>query len=437
MSNNSILKRLGWNTLSYGYSQFITLAVQFIQVPLYLKFWGAPRYGEWLVLTGLPMTLSLLDLGVGQASSAKATIEASAGRVENVKKCFHTLLAFSNIIGIAIIIFSFIAAFSFPWHQILNLKTISQFDTIVIFTVMAGYIAIQLQGGVIDTSFRIADKFPIGAFLLANRRLLDVIGSFVFLICGASPVKLAIYLTISQLIYLIVSLIIAKKISPYPLFSYSCASKEECKSIIKPALSYLGFPLAQAVTLQGGIQILNQISSPSTVVAFSMCRTLVRIVIQLAVISNNALRPELSRLAGRGEIKRLETLTKRISIITSIIATISFAGIIWTGPYILKIWSKNSVTEPRITIFLIGIHALLNVYWFVEAAAKISQNLHNRLAFSYFMSSVLALGAWWISKDWMPPFLGAAILLSFPEVTMIINNKIGKNNKKIIYASDA
>lgn len=59
----SLSRRFRLNVLSYGYTQLVTLAAQLVLVPFFLHAWGTGRYADWLVLTGIPSMLSLLDLG--------------------------------------------------------------------------------------------------------------------------------------------------------------------------------------------------------------------------------------------------------------------------------------------------------------------------------------------------------------------------------------
>ena len=70
----SLSRRFRLNVLSYGYTQLVTLAAQLVLVPFFLHAWGTGRYADWLVLTGIPSMLSLLDLGVAQASATSATL---------------------------------------------------------------------------------------------------------------------------------------------------------------------------------------------------------------------------------------------------------------------------------------------------------------------------------------------------------------------------
>jgi len=46
------------------YSNVSYIGGQFLLVPFYLHFWGAERYGWWLVLYAIPACFTFLDAGV-------------------------------------------------------------------------------------------------------------------------------------------------------------------------------------------------------------------------------------------------------------------------------------------------------------------------------------------------------------------------------------
>ncbi|MFD2256108.1 lipopolysaccharide biosynthesis protein [Luteolibacter algae] len=395
-------------------------------MPFFLKFWGSNLYGEWLVLTGLPTMLALLDAGVTQASTNRGTIEAASGNKYKVKAILQTSLAFSTIVGALIVALVGFSVFIINWSEVLNLEEITRSQASKVIVCMAVYLAIQLQGGVTDACFKFIDKAPLGVFLLANRRVFDLIVVAVVLSLGGNPIFLAVSLASGQILLLVILRLLASRLAGEKVFRFTLASKKEFRAIFKPAIGYLGFPLAQATTLQGGIQVLNLVAGANTVVAFTMCRTLTRMVIQLAVITNNALKPELSRLAGEGKFEELEDLSSKVSIWTNVVSMICYLFLVTFGPTILSIWSKGVVDISSGFVALIGLHAILNVMWFVKSAAKTAQNKHNKIALIYCMSSILFLLIWISTKSIMLPVVGAALLLAFPEVIMNLHRIMGK-----------
>jgi len=424
----SFLRRFSFNALSYSYGNVITLLLQFVLVPFYLRSWGASLYADWIVITGIPAMLTLLDLGVAQASNNKATVAAGAENWHNVQNSLHTAMLFSLILGGVIIFSMFCINQILNWQDLLKLKILSNQEARLIMLIMAAYLGVQLLGGPIDGCFRVLDKTAIGAFCIANRRMVDFFLSFLVLFFNGSAVLLAVTLLGGQIAMLTFLVVFIRRISCTPVLGVAQASWPEFRSILKPAMTYASFPLSQTITLQGGVQLLNQLVDASTLVGFTMARTLMRLIIQIGVVANSALKPELSRLAGQGNWDAAKQATLRMTKFMIGIAGTSYITLVIVGPQIITWWGHGQVSANSTTLALIGIHAVLNVCWFVPAALLIATNKHNRIATIYAISSITTILVWIVLSQHIPPIAGAALLLAAPELVLFISHRITANH---------
>ena len=419
-SERSIFVRFRLNAFSYGYAQIVTLCAQLVLVPFFLKYWGTELYAEWLVLTGIPSMLTLLDLGVAQASANRASMLAGGNDIFGVRRSLQTALAFTLGLSIAILALVSSVGQLIDWSHLLDLSNIKQEQAGNIILIMSAYLCISLLGGPIDGWFKAIDRTALGAFLLANRRMADIIISIIILMMGGGVLELAAAMLIVQLILMVCLVWVANRLSPWALLGVSQASWIEFRGIFKPAIAYAGFPLAQVVTLQGSLQILNQIATPSTVVGFTMARTMMRLIIQLGVVANNALKPEISRLAGRGKTSEAIDFTLRATVWISIFSGIIYLCGIIAGPWIIDWWGHGVIYVDRINLAAVGIHSLFNVAWFVPSALLIALNKHVSTAGIYGVSSVLALLTWIYTSHLFSPVMGAGILLTLPELVVFL-----------------
>ncbi len=419
-SQKSFSRRFRLNAISYGYANVVTLLLQLVLVPFFLKSWGTALYADWIVLTGIPMILTLLDLGVAQASNNKATMAAGANDWNCAAKSMHTSLVFALMLGGIIITGMLCAAQFIDWQQLLKLKIITNHDANLILIIMASYLALQLLGGPIEGSFRVIDKTAIGAFLNANRRMMDFIVSLFILFLNGDALSLATSMLLGQIVILFMLVSVVKRLSPHSILGVTHASWKEFLSVLKPAIAYASFPVTQTVTIQGGIQVLNQLVDASTLVGFTMARTLMRLIIQLGVVANSSLKPEISRLTGQGHWESAKHATFKMTKSIIGLACAIYIIAIFIGPQIITWWGHGQVSVSRITLALVGIHTVLNVSWFVPAALLIATNKHSRIATIYGISSVITLFLWIGLSQNIPPFLGASMLLAGPEITVLI-----------------
>jgi O-antigen/teichoic acid export membrane protein len=142
----SLSRRFRLNVLSYGYTQLVTLAAQLVLVPFFLHAWGTGRYADWLVLTGIPSMLSLLDLGVAQASATSATLRASQGDVPGARRSVQTALAFTLAVVALVLVFALTLGQWLDWVSLLGLKTLTVEQAGLVVLFMSGYLCTRLLG---------------------------------------------------------------------------------------------------------------------------------------------------------------------------------------------------------------------------------------------------------------------------------------------------
>ena len=56
------------------YARLVTVLVQLAGVPIFLHAWGAPLYGEWLILAAIPWYLTMSDAGFARAGTNEMTM---------------------------------------------------------------------------------------------------------------------------------------------------------------------------------------------------------------------------------------------------------------------------------------------------------------------------------------------------------------------------
>jgi len=415
----TLFERFRLNALSYGYAQVVTVLAQLVQLPFFVKCWGKTGYSDWLVLTGVPSLFILLDLGISQASANRATIRAGAHDWPAARTILQTAFVFACALGLLIFALTWAVTPWIDWVSLLKLHTIGNDEARLITLCMALYVGFQLLGGPVDGWFRAMDHAPLGAFLIANRRLADILVTIAVLLYGGGTVTLAAAMCACQALLAVGQVLIANRYTPLPVVGCRHASWAEFRTVLKPSLAYASFPLSQAITLQGGVQVLNQIAGPSVVVAYTMARTLMRMIIQFGVVANYALKPEISRLAGQGDMARARAFTRSAALWIVAACLAVYAGLVVAGPRIIEIWGRGTVHVGHAELAVIGLHALLNVAWFIPAALLIATNTHVSVAAVYAGASSAALAIWLLLQHLVAPTYGAALLLVVPEAVAI------------------
>lgn len=413
-------RRFGLNAAAYGYGPVVTLIVQIVQVPLFLGFWGVERYGEWLVLSGIPMMFVLADAGVAQASASKCIMEVGGRHFAEARNTLRTARIYTTVASSLVVIFALLLTGVIDWVSLLKLTTISPNSAGLVFLLLACYAAITLQGGYLGAWLRSSDHTPVYAFSEGSTRLVDLLALGLVLLLGGGFVAAASALLVSAAICRLTQGWLARKLSSRELKTSGEATWQEFRSVFKPSLAFIGITLTQAVTVQGGIQVLNQIANQQTVVLFNTVRIMVRTMVLLAGAVNSALRPELSRLVGAGKEVVAATFVKRVTIATSAAGGLCYAVFVVAGPHVIDFWTNGKVDPSRVVIAMVGVHALLHILWLVPASISMATNRHMRYASVYAASAVASLCLWILGRDLFGPLLGASLLLALPEGAAVL-----------------
>jgi hypothetical protein len=71
-ARNTVRSRLFRGASATALTPIVTAVIQLAAMPCFLHFWGAAKYGDWLILSAIPSYLSLRDLGFGELRNGTA-----------------------------------------------------------------------------------------------------------------------------------------------------------------------------------------------------------------------------------------------------------------------------------------------------------------------------------------------------------------------------
>lgn len=418
ISEKKIWSKFVNNFFGYGYSQIINTLAQFVTVPFFLKEWGAIGYAEWLIISGIPVALVLFDMGVSEASANRAAMLAGKSDVSEIRKCLQSSMAFSILISIGMLLLGVFLVYGFQWVNILGIKNLPEKEVKILLMTLVGYIAVNQLYGPLNAWFMAMDRSGLGFFILSNKRLVDIIVTIYVLENDGNYQNLAECLVVGQLIFLLTVGIVAQKITPWRILGLASAKLKNIKELLAPSTANILMTLGQIILLQGGIQILNQRASEKEIVVFSMARTLMRLIFQIGMVVNIALRPELSRLVGSGNSEKAREFTLKISFIGVLLASVLYILLIYFGSDFFAIWSAGKINVTSMELAMIGAHAIIAVCWYIPSALLLAQNKHLNISIAYFASALIGSVIWYLAMKDVNQILCASIILAVPEIVL-------------------
>ncbi len=388
----------------------VTILSQIVSVPVFLHFWGARLYGEWLILSAIPTYIAFSDVGFGDVAANDMTMRVAGGDRDGALVTFQSTWILTSITSLFVVFCFMSVAWVMPLTRWLNLSITTPQDTRIILCMLCAYALLSLQADLTTAGFRCEGNYALGMLIKNLLRLVETLSATAVVLFHAKPMQAAAVLLILRSIGTPVMGWMMMRKSPWLRFGQRHATWACVKSLAVPAFAYMAFPIGSALSIQGMVLVIAAVLGPIAVAVFSTMRTLTRFGFQLMEAVKNSVWPELSAAYGVQNwalARRLHRAACQVSLWTSL-GSVVF--LYFAGPRIVAIW-----THGRIAMDIPAFHWLLlviiaNSFWYTSSVVTIASNTHERVAAVYLAGTVASL---LIARLLMPMFgiSGAAMAL--------------------------
>jgi len=391
-----------------AFGQAITISIQLFSLPLFLHYWDPATYGIWLILSAIPSYLSMADAGMVTTAANKMSIAMGQRDHAQANRVFQSALLFMLIVCGSIAVLILLAAL---WMPLPGITATS--DERVAVTALSGGVLLVLFGGLSDAIFKATGRYPVGTLLGNLVRLTEWGGSMLGLVLVGSFSAVAIGSLLARVIGLIFLTIAAARGKHEIRWSVRDAKMNEVRAMVKPAFSFMLFPLASALSFQGITLMVGQVLGPAAVALFNTYRTLARVSVQATSVFSHALWPEFSRLYGEGGASAVLPIYKRsarLGMISSIVLSII---LYIAAPFILKLWTHGAIAFEPFLMSVMLAYAAVSGSTHVPRILLLATNKHSKLALWLLMLAIISLGiAFAIGKIMGSVGFGLAMLIS-------------------------
>lgn len=382
-----LLRGIGAN----AFGQVVTVLIQLVSVPIFIRFWGVNLYGEWLILSAIPAYFALSDVGFGSVAANEMTMRVAQGDRTAALSVFQSTWLLITCISLAIALILSGIIWFIPLEQWLNLTHLNHWEVAGITLLLTLHVLVTQQGGLLNSGFRCEGNYAVGAFYYSLVRLCEFGSISIAVWLGASPLMAALVFLGMRTIMTVAMSLDLKKRSAWIKFGYAEASRDVIKRLAAPAIAFLSFPLGQALSLQGMVIAIAAILGAAPVVLFATLRTLSRFLLQLVGIFNSAIWPELSVAFGTQNLELARKLHHRSCQMALWVSALASLGLTIAGEQILKIWTGGKVVMDAPLFYLLLAVVVSNCLWGTSQMVPMATNQHQRVALRYITSTVIAL----------------------------------------------
>jgi O-antigen/teichoic acid export membrane protein len=409
--DSNTTKRLALGFLSNWVSKLASTVIQLIQVPVFLHFWTVPLYGEWMIVTSIPAYLSFSNIGFGNVAGNEMTMLVAAEDRPAALRVFQSCWWLIAIVCGATILLLSGALYLFPVAHLLKLSAMSESDTKwIIFYLGVSVLLGQLEQ-LLQSAYRCIGRYPYGSFIKSVFSLLAFLAMIVPVAMGGGARTTALVFALANITGTIILAIMVRRDIPWIRYGWSHARFSEIKRLTRPAFAFMGFPIGNALNLQGTLMAVGYALGPTDVVIFGTARTVSRVALQMIQMVNNTFWPEMSIAFGQKNAALTRTLHRRACQMALILAATVVLGMLTVGPWFLSHWTGGHVPPSRGLLSILLLVVVFYSLWSTSSTLLQAINQHERLAAVYTFATAITCGICYLAARRFGLYGAAASLL--------------------------
>lgn len=411
---NPVIRRIVAALGANAFGQAINIVIQLASLPLFLHQWDMRTYGTWLMISAMPAYLSMADVGMVSTAGNRMTMGMGQGNVAHANTVFQSALVFMLVVcgGFALL--------SLPIVMLGPIPGLHSDDERLALAALVCGVLLALFGGLAEAIFRATNRYAEGTTLATLIRLGEWMGWIVGLLAWGTLSAVAIGGLCARLAGVVLMILMSRQNSQGLQWGTRHAHWLEIRAMAKPALSFMLFPLANAISFQGITLLVGQQFGPAVVAVFNTYRTVARVAVQVTGTFGHAMWAEFSRLFGQGGAVGVAAVYRR-SAYLGIALSFGLSLILYAiGPILLRIWTHGVITfQPGLMLILLG-YAAVSGSWHVPRVLMMATNQHIGLAQWTLLAAAAAFGlAYAMSSPWQIAGVGMGMLLAEGAIALM------------------
>ena len=375
-----------------GFAQIFNIASNLMLVPLFLSFWKAEKYGEWIALSALVAYLAASDFGMNSAAS-NALLSAYAKKdLRRYSSLQASALAFYIVVALAVTIAVGVICVCCPAADWLGVSHIGKATAALVIWLLAGRLMWTMPAGQIWNIFRSTGDLALTQwFANANALLLTAVTALVLVLHGG-VLALAAWSWFPLFACAVGAWMAVRSLHPELLPRLGAANIGDAQSLLRPSIWFGVMMLASAICLNGPTVLVAHLFGGGAVALLVTTRTLVYIVHQFEGILCAAIWPELTHLESVGESSNLR-MANRLVTAACIFVAISFACALWfQGSDVLRIWTSGRLTPDPWLLRAFLLYIVGRAPWFASSLIGVATNRNRSLAWHSLAAAVIGVG---------------------------------------------
>ena len=410
-------RRLILGLISNWVSRLAGSIIQLVQVFVFLRYWTVPLYGDWLVVNAIPSYLSFSNIGFGSVAGNEMTMLMARKDQDGALRVFQSCWWLIVLVCATVSVVFAAALLTLPVEHWLHLTAMTATDAKwVIFLLGIAILFRQLEQ-LLQSAYTCIGRYPYGTLLKSIATLITFVVMLIPVLLGRGVRSAALAFSVANALGTVFFCFKVRYDIPWLRYGWQHASLAEIRRLAPPALAFMGFPIGNALNLQGTVLAVGYVLGPVDVVVFSTARTVSRVALQMVQMVNSTFWPELSSSFGAGNMALVRALHRRACQMALGIATVLIVIMMTFGPWFLTHWTHGKVPPSPRLLFLLLLSVFFYSLWSTSSTLMAATNQHKRLSINYIIATSVTIVLTVVMARYRG-LLGAAASLVLSEIIM-------------------
>lgn len=387
---SALVRRIAAGMGANAMGQAISIGTQLAALPIFLSHWSAAQYGVWLMLSAVPSYFSMADAGMVTAAGNKMTMAMGRGDSAAANRIFQSALVF--VLAVCVMILTPTMAL-LAW---VPLPGLGSAELRMALGALVLVVLLSFFNGLAEAIFRATGRYGLGTMFGHLIRLAEWCGGMIGLWLDGGYLGVASGMLAARATGVLIVTTVAGLTTRGIVWGVAQARFAEVREMVKPAVYFLVFPLANALSLQGFTLLIGAMFGAASVAIFNTYRTLARVTVQATSVLSHAVGPEMSRLYGSDRIDALARLFRRSHGLSMALVLLLGLLVGLVAPMLLEWWTHGRIPYDRGLLWAMLAYAAISGVAHVPRILLMSINRHGTLALTSLLVAGLALPAAWL-----------------------------------------
>lgn len=383
-------RRVFLGILSMGYGKAVVAVTQLAMVPALATAWGLPLYGQWLLLSAVPVFLAASDLGFGYAAGTRLTGEVARGETDAARVTFQS--AFAVVLSCSLVVFMLTVAIAalLPDRLLAVSGGMAAEEARSVLVVLCGYGVVAMQSSLFMAAMRAEGAFALTTTFEATVQLAGSVAVIVIALLGGTPLQAAFGYLVTRGLGVVGHVVLALYRAKWLSLGFVDAKRSRVAELVRPALAAMMLPLAQAGHLQGAALAVGAAAGAAAVPIFTSLRTLSRVALQLLQSVTLPILPEFTAEHARGNLPWLSRVIGAITTFNVMVGASAALVLLFFGNSLLDWWTRGAITAPQAMVALTAAALVAGTVWSPMSLFLLAVNRHEGFTYAF---AVAAAGA--------------------------------------------